>query len=146
MQKNCYKFALYVSMFPQLVAGPIVRYEQIAYEIDHRQENMEDFSLGMTRFVYGLGKRYYCQTIWERSLIICFIYPGTRTFPQQAHGWGNRLYTSDLLRFLRVFGYGDWSWQNVWFSFSGELQLSVCVKKYHRILAQMAYVPVKLVS
>ena len=57
MQKNCYKFALYVSMFPQLVAGPIVRYEQIAYEIDHRQENMEDFSLGMTRFVYGLGKK-----------------------------------------------------------------------------------------
>ena len=57
VQKNCYKFALYVSMFPQLVAGPIVRYEQIAYEIDHRQENMEDFSLGMTRFVYGLGKK-----------------------------------------------------------------------------------------
>lgn len=57
VQRNCYKFALYVSMFPQLVAGPIVRYEQIAYEIDHRQENMEDFSLGMTRFVYGLGKK-----------------------------------------------------------------------------------------
>lgn len=57
VQKRLYKFALYVSMFPQLVAGPIVRYEQIAYEIDHRKENMEDFSLGMTRFVYGLGKK-----------------------------------------------------------------------------------------
>ena len=57
VQKKWYKFALYVSMFPQLVAGPIVRYDQIAYEIDHRQENLEDFSLGMTRFVYGLGKK-----------------------------------------------------------------------------------------
>lgn len=57
MQKKWYKFALYVSMFPQLVAGPIVRYDQVAYEIDHRQENLEDFSQGMTRFVYGLGKK-----------------------------------------------------------------------------------------
>lgn len=57
VQKRLYKFALYVTMFPQLVAGPIVRYEQIAYEIDHRIENLEDFSLGMTRFVYGLGKK-----------------------------------------------------------------------------------------
>lgn len=57
VQKRLYKFALYVSMFPQLVAGPIVRYEQIAYEIDHRKENLEDFSLGMTRFAYGLGKK-----------------------------------------------------------------------------------------
>jgi D-alanyl-lipoteichoic acid acyltransferase DltB (MBOAT superfamily) len=57
VQKKLYKFALYVSMFPQLVAGPIVRYEQIVYEIDNRHENMEDFSMGMTRFVYGLGKK-----------------------------------------------------------------------------------------
>lgn len=57
VQKKLYKFALYVTMFPQLVAGPIVRYEQIAYEIDHRRENIEDFSQGMTRFVYGLGKK-----------------------------------------------------------------------------------------
>ena len=57
VQKKWYKFALYVSMFPQLVAGPIVRYDQIAYEIDHRQENLEDFSQGMTRFVYGLGRK-----------------------------------------------------------------------------------------
>lgn len=57
VQKRLYKFALYVTMFPQLVAGPIVRYEQIAHEIDYRKENMEDFSVGMTRFVYGLGKK-----------------------------------------------------------------------------------------
>jgi D-alanyl-lipoteichoic acid acyltransferase DltB (MBOAT superfamily) len=57
VQKRLYKFALYVSMFPQLVAGPIVRYEQIVDEIDNRTENSLDFSLGMTRFIYGLGKK-----------------------------------------------------------------------------------------
>lgn len=57
VQKSLYKFALYVTMFPQLVAGPIVRYEQIADEIEHRTESAEDFCLGMTRFVYGLGKK-----------------------------------------------------------------------------------------
>lgn len=57
VQRSLYKFALYVTMFPQLVAGPIVRYEQIADEIENRTENLEDFCLGMTRFVYGLGKK-----------------------------------------------------------------------------------------
>lgn len=56
-QKALYKFALYVSMFPQLVAGPIVRYSQIAEEIDNRKENREEFNDGFIRFVYGLGKK-----------------------------------------------------------------------------------------
>lgn len=56
-QKSLYKFALYVSMFPQLVAGPIVRYSQIATEIDDRKENRTDFNDGFIRFVYGLGKK-----------------------------------------------------------------------------------------
>ena len=122
VQKNCYKFALYVSMFPQLVAGPIVRYEQIAYEIDHRQENMEDFSLGMTRFVYGLGKKVLLSNYMGTIADNMFYLSGNSNL-SAASAWlgGNRLYTSDLLRFFRVFGYGDWSWQNVWFSFSGEL-------------------------
>lgn len=56
-QKSLYKFALYVSMFPQLVAGPIVRYSQIAAEIDDRKENRTEFNDGFIRFVYGLGKK-----------------------------------------------------------------------------------------
>jgi D-alanyl-lipoteichoic acid acyltransferase DltB (MBOAT superfamily) len=56
-QRRCYKFALYVSMFPQLVAGPIVRYSQIADEIDNREENWDDISTGIVRFCWGLGKK-----------------------------------------------------------------------------------------
>ena len=56
-QKNVFSLGLYISMFPQLIAGPIVRYGQIAEEIDHRKETREDFTEGMTRFIYGLGKK-----------------------------------------------------------------------------------------
>lgn len=49
--------AFYVAFFPQLIAGPIVRYETIAYEIDHRIENMSDFNYGVKRFLFGLGKK-----------------------------------------------------------------------------------------
>jgi D-alanyl-lipoteichoic acid acyltransferase DltB (MBOAT superfamily) len=49
--------ALYISMFPQLIAGPIVRYETVAGEIDGRQEQSHDFVDGMLRFVMGLGKK-----------------------------------------------------------------------------------------
>ncbi len=57
VQKNPCKVALYVALFPQLVAGPIVRYTTIAEEIDRRQENLTDFSEGLTRFCFGLGKK-----------------------------------------------------------------------------------------
>lgn len=49
--------ALYISMFPQLIAGPIVRYSTICREIRNRTENWQDFVSGIRRFVVGLGKK-----------------------------------------------------------------------------------------
>ena len=57
VQKSYYKFLLYVSLFPQLVAGPIVRYSVIENEIDHRASSTNDISVGVTRFIYGFGKK-----------------------------------------------------------------------------------------
>ncbi len=57
VQKNPLNVALYVSMFPQLIAGPIVRYETVAEEINERTHSFENFSEGATRFVYGLSKK-----------------------------------------------------------------------------------------
>ena len=57
VQKNIIKLATYVSLFPQLVAGPIVRYSQIEKEIDNRRHTFEKFSLGVRKFVLGLGKK-----------------------------------------------------------------------------------------
>ncbi len=57
VQKNIMYVGLYVSMFPQLIAGPIVRYETVADEIENRVENKYDFAEGFGRFVVGLGKK-----------------------------------------------------------------------------------------
>lgn len=57
VQKNILNVALYISLFPQLIAGPIVRYETIADELTNRKENLKDFTNGVYRFVFGLGKK-----------------------------------------------------------------------------------------
>ena len=57
VQKNFLKLATYVSLFPQLIAGPIVRYETIEKELDNRTPSFEKFSYGVERFVIGLAKK-----------------------------------------------------------------------------------------
>ena len=57
VQRSLADLGLYISFFPQLIAGPIVKYSTIAEEILHRRENWADFSAGCCRFVVGLGKK-----------------------------------------------------------------------------------------
>ena len=57
VQKNLLNVALYVSFFPQLIAGPIVRYQTVADEIQTRHENFDDFVAGSRRFLVGLCKK-----------------------------------------------------------------------------------------
>lgn len=56
-QKNFFNLLLYISLFPQLIAGPIVRYSTVAEEINSRHTTLRDFSEGFTRFVIGLSKK-----------------------------------------------------------------------------------------
>lgn len=56
-QKNLLSLALYISLFPQLIAGPIVKYHTVADQIDGRVENWADFSYGVRRFLIGLCKK-----------------------------------------------------------------------------------------
>lgn len=56
-QKNLFKLGMYISMFPQLVAGPIVRYKDIAAEIDQRNVSLQNFAGGVQRFIIGLFKK-----------------------------------------------------------------------------------------
>lgn len=56
-QKNIVNIALYISLFPQLIAGPIVRYETIADQINNRKETFDGFCSGLFRFVTGLSKK-----------------------------------------------------------------------------------------
>ena len=57
VQTDFLNVGLYISLFPQLIAGPIVRYETIEREIENRKETIDDFCLGVTRFIIGLGKK-----------------------------------------------------------------------------------------
>ncbi|MHC4250990.1 MAG: MBOAT family O-acyltransferase [Planctomycetota bacterium] len=57
VQKNPVNVALYISLFPQLIAGPIVRYRDVARQLAGRVMSLGDFACGVRRFVIGLGKK-----------------------------------------------------------------------------------------
>ena len=57
VQKNIISFGTYVTLFPQLIAGPIVRYSDIAEKLNHRKESIDEFAYGTRRFMVGLGKK-----------------------------------------------------------------------------------------
>lgn len=57
VQKNIITFGTYVALFPQLIAGPIVRYKDIAYQLNHRKETLSDFTKGVKLFCIGMGKK-----------------------------------------------------------------------------------------
>ena len=56
-QENILDFALYVSLFPQLIAGPIVQYKDVSGQILNRKESIDLFLYGIKRFSYGMGKK-----------------------------------------------------------------------------------------
>ncbi len=76
VQRNPLKLALYVMLFPQLIAGPIVRYTDVESEIDDRKVNVDDFAVGARRFIVGLGKKALIantmavtvDTIWNQGI------------------------------------------------------------------------------
>ena len=75
VQKNVLNLGLYITFFPQLIAGPIVRYHDINYQIENRRENIADFSKGLERFIVGLSKKVIlannfalvCDAIYDSS-------------------------------------------------------------------------------
>ena len=57
VQKNIFRLGLYITLFPQLIAGPIVRYETIEEQLEKREHSFDKFAFGVRRFVIGLGKK-----------------------------------------------------------------------------------------
>ena len=83
-QKSILSLTLYATMFPQLIAGPIVRYSEISEEIASRKIDRNDFYEGTVRFILGLGKKvlladylaYTADMIWdmnERTVLVAWI-------------------------------------------------------------------------
>ena len=75
-QKNLLNLACYISAFPQLIAGPIVRYVDIEKELNERKTTFEGFTIGVRRFIIGLGKKlliannvaFICDTIFASGI------------------------------------------------------------------------------
>ena len=59
VQKNYWKLMLYISFFPQLIAGPIVKYHDIEKQLTQRKATLQDTAEGMIRFVFGLSKKLF---------------------------------------------------------------------------------------
>ena len=74
VQKNYFYLTLYVSFFPQLIAGPIVRYQTIEHEILHRQESLDGVIRGMKRFIIGLAKKVLIAN--NAALVAKIVYAG----------------------------------------------------------------------
>lgn len=57
VSKNPINFGTYVALFPQLIAGPIVRYRDVAEQLTNRKETLDEFTKGVNLFIIGLGKK-----------------------------------------------------------------------------------------
>ena len=69
LQRNLLTFGTYVTLFPQLIAGPIVRYTDVAEMLEHRRESASQFASGISRFIVGLSKKVLLAnpmgSLWE---------------------------------------------------------------------------------
>jgi len=72
VQKNAVTFGAYVTLFPQLIAGPIVQYKSVAEQLESRQEDLEKFVSGVQRFTVGLAKKVLLANaigeLWDVSI------------------------------------------------------------------------------
>ena len=111
VQKNVITFGTYVTLFPQLIAGPIVRYSDVALQLESRKENLRDFASGIRLFTVGLGKKVLLANqmgaLWE----ILQLQPGTLAAWIGIAAYSLQLYFdfsgySDMARGLgRMFGF-----------------------------------------
>jgi len=85
VQRNVLDFSTYVTLFPQLIAGPIVRYADVAREIGRREHSWARFAMGTRRFIVGLGKKMLLANLFgelvdiykkseDRSVLFVWIY------------------------------------------------------------------------
>ena len=81
-QKNVFNLGLYIALFPQLIAGPIVRYHDVATQIVKRRTRLKDFAAGVERFILGLAKKILIANQMGAVADTVFTFePGTLSLP-----------------------------------------------------------------
>lgn len=103
-QKDIYKLALYICLFPQLIAGPIVKYHDVAEQIDSREVNFEKVDIGVKRFIIGLAKKMLIANTMGAIADKIFV-QAPDTFTPLVAWIGSLAYTMQL--FYDFSGYSD---------------------------------------
>jgi alginate O-acetyltransferase complex protein AlgI len=104
VQKSPFRLALYISLFPQLVAGPIVRYGHVAHELHERKHSWDEFAYGIYRFVIGLAKKVLIANVVGAVADQCFGMPRGSLHASQA-ALGALCYTLQI--YFDFSGYSD---------------------------------------
>lgn len=103
-QRNFWYMLLYISFFPQLIAGPIVKYRDIAQQILERKETVEKFAAGVMRFCWGLGKKVLLANAFAEVVDDIFQY-GPEAVSRKALWLGAVLYMLQI--YYDFSGYSD---------------------------------------
>ena len=146
VQKNPGQLALYISLFPYQIAGPIVRYQTMDQQLAVRPGSWEGFSKGAERFILGLGKKMILADTFGKQVDLIFSLP-TEQLPAATAWLGIILYTLQL--YFDFSGYSDMAiglGKIFGFSFPRKFQLSLYRHLRPGILAPLAYYAVRMVS
>ena len=106
-EKNLLNTGLYITFFPQLIAGPIVKFHEISAYIRERHENLEQFASGLQRFIEGLAKKVLIANVMAESADAVFTSNFAVLLPQEA--W------------LGIFAYS----MQIFFDFSGYSDMAI---------------------
>jgi len=122
-ERNLPRFALYILLFPQLIAGPIIRWRDIAAQLPAREQRMADVAYGIRRFVLGLGKKVLIANTLGRTADQIFALPA-----------------SDLTTPLAWLGLACYTLQ-IYFDFSGYSDMAIGLMRMFgfRILENFNY-------
>lgn len=105
VQKNPFYVGLYISLFPQLIAGPIVRYSTVAEQMEHRRETIDKFSVGCCRFITGLSKKILISNNMAIIADRIFTMNSNGSIPMTLAWLGSIAYTFQI--FFDFSGYSD---------------------------------------
>ena len=96
VEKNPFYVGLYIAFFPQLIAGPIVRYNTIADQIKHRKSSMDKFSVGCCRFLVGFSKKILLSNNFALIADKTFELTNSQTIPASLAWLGGIAYTLQI--------------------------------------------------
>lgn len=96
LQKNPLKLGLYISLFPQLIAGPIVRYKDMSNQIDNRTLSIDYFTEGVKRFIIGLAKKVLIADSFGIIADYVFSLQSNELSTMLAWGGGNSIYITNI--------------------------------------------------